>query len=426
MAKLNYIDHKYQYWRVHLMVAMYIGYAGFYLTRKTFNYVTPELINDLHIDKNDIGIISTLFYLTYGLSKFLFGIFSDRANPRYFMAIGLIMTGITNLLFGFSSSLILLTLLVIVNACFQGWGWPPCAKLLMMWYSRKERGVWWSIWNTAHNFGGALVPIIVGFLALHYSWRVGFFTVGALGVFIGFFLLLRLRNTPESMGLPSIGQWRNDHLELVHEEEEKTLLWRHILSRYVFCNKYIWLLALSYTLVYVVRTAINDWGNIYLTEKYHYDLIAANSAITFFEIGGFVGSLAAGWGSDKLFLSNRSPMALIFSVGIFFSITALWLMPKESYLLQCILFFAVGFFVFGPQMLIGMAAAECSHKLSPGAATGFVGLFAYLGAGLAGYPLALILDNFHWSGFFTVVICCSLGISLLLLPFLIVKRDILD
>ena len=69
-------------------------------------------------------------------------------------------------------------------------------------------------------------------------------------------------------------------------------------------------------------------------------------------------------------------------------------------------------------MLIGMAAAECSHKNSAGAATGFVGLFAYMGAALAGYPLALILQQYHWTGFFTVISCASVIIGLLLLPFL--------
>jgi len=65
-----------------------------------------------------------------------------------------------------------------------------------------------------------------------------------------------------------------------------------------------------------------------------------------------------------------------------------------------------------------MAAAECSHKDSAGAATGFVGLFAYMGAALAGYPLALVLEAFHWKGFFVVISVCAAIIGLLLLPFL--------
>ena len=133
---------------------------------------------------------------------------------------------------------------------------------------------------------------------------------------------------------------------------------------------------------------------------------------------GFIGALVAGWGSDKLFNGNRGPMNLIFAAGILLSVGSLWLMPFASYVMQATCFFTIGFFVFGPQMLIGMAAAECSHKEAAGAATGFVGLFAYLGASLAGWPLAKVLDTWHWSGFF-VVISIAAGISaLLLLPFL--------
>ena len=124
-----------------------------------------------------------------------------------------------------------------------------------------------------------------------------------------------------------------------------------------------------------------------------------------FELGGFIGALVAGWGSDKLFNGNRGPMNLIFAAGILLSVGSLWLMPFASYVMQATCFFTIGFFVFGPQMFIGMA-------------TGFVGLFAYLGASLAGWPLAKVLDTWHWSGFF-VVISIAAGISaLLLLPFL--------
>lgn len=409
---------RYRYWRIHIMVSMYIGYAVFYLTRKNFSYAMPAIITDLGWDKADIGLMGTLFYLTYGISKFISGIVSDRSNPRYFMGLGLIATGIINILFGLSSSIVALSILWVLNAWFQGWGWPACSKLLTTWYSRSERGGWWSVWNTAHNLGGAMIPIIVGYTVLHYGWRYSFFIPGVIAVIVGCLLCWRLRDKPTTMGLPSIGHWRKDYLEIAHENTGKGLSQKQILTRYVLSNKYIWLLGLSYILVYIVRTAINDWGNLYLTEQYGYSLITANSALSLFEIGGFLGSLVAGWGSDKIFSGNRGPMILLFSMGIFLSVAALWLMPIASFALQAVCLFAIGFFVFGPQMLIGMAAAECSHKDSVGAATGFVGLFAYMGAALAGYPLAIITQNFHWTGFFVVISVAAAAIGLLLLPFL--------
>ncbi|HIF9110618.1 TPA: MFS transporter [Photobacterium damselae] len=412
------IDQKYHYWRFHIMVSMYIGYAGFYFSRKTFNYAMPAMMADLGLDKADIGLIGTLFYITYGCSKFFSGIISDRSNPRYFMGLGLIATGIINIVFGLSSSLYMLAILWVLNAWFQGWGWPSCSKLLTTWYSRSERGFWWALWNTAHNVGGALIPLVVGYLTLHFGWRYGFILPGIIAVVIGLFICWRLRDKPVTLGLPSVGRWRKDHLEIAQENEGLGLSSRDILHKYVIKNKYIWLLAFSYVLVYIVRTGINDWGNLYLTEQFHYSLISANGAISLFEIGGFVGSLVAGWGSDKLFGGNRGPMNLIFAIGIFLSVAALWLMPFKSYVLQSACFFAIGFFIFGPQMLIGMAAAECSHKNSAGAATGFVGLFAYMGAALSGYPLAIVVEHYHWTGFFTVLVAVSAVIGLLLLPFL--------
>lgn len=418
VTEAEQVDEMYCYWRFHIMFTMYIGYAVFYLTRKSFNYAMPAMIADLGLDKADIGMMGTLFYITYGCSKFLSGIISDRSNPRYFMGLGLIATGVVNILFGFSSSLLALTSLWVLNAWFQGWGWPPCSKLMTTWYSRSERGLWWSLWNTAHNVGGALIPLLVGYLTLHYSWRYGFIVPGLIAVIVGLVLCWRLRDKPSTLGLPTVGRWRRDRLELAHESEGLGLSHSAILNKYVLGNKYIWLLAFSYVLVYIVRTAINDWGNLYLTEQHGYGLITANTALSLFEVGGFVGSLVAGWGSDKLFGGNRGPMNLIFSIGIFLSVAALWLMPMTGFALQAGCFFAIGFFVFGPQMLIGMAAAECSHKDSAGAATGFVGLFAYMGAALAGYPLALVMEHYHWAGFFTVISSAAAVVGLLLLPFL--------
>jgi len=410
------VDQTYKYWRLHIMFSMYIGYAIFYFTRKSFNYAMPDMIADLGMSKGDIGIIGTMFYLTYGCSKFLSGIVSDNSNPRYFMGIGLIMTGIINILFGLSSSLSVFMLLWVFNAFFQGWGWPPCSKLLTTWYSHSERGFWWAIWNTSHNLGGALIPLLVGVVTLYYGWRMGMVVPGVIGIMVGLFLCWRLRDKPQTMGLPSVGVWRNDRHEIAHEAIDTNLSTSEILKKYVLGNKYIWLLAASFMLVYIIRTAVNDWGNLYLTEQKGYGLVKANSALSFFEMGGFLGSLVAGWGSDRFFNGNRGPLNVLFCVGVLFPILALWMVPHVDYLLQAVCFFGIGFFIFGPQMMIGLAAAECSHKNAAGASTGFVGLFAYMGAALSGYPLALVIEQFNWQGFFTTISVAAVFSAMLLLP----------
>lgn len=412
------IDDRYRYWRSHILLTIWLGYGLFYFTRKGFNAVVPEILATDVMTRSDIGLLATLFYATYGLSKFLAGIVSDRSNARYFMGLGLIATGVINILFGFSTSLWAFASLWVLNAFFQAWGSPVCARLLTTWYSRTERGGWWALWNTAHNIGGALIPMMMGAVALHYGWRSGMMIAGVMAIIGGLFVCWRLRDRPQSLGLPAVSEWRNDALDIAQQQEGIGLTQKEILYKYVLANPYIWLLSLCYVLVYIVRAAINDWGNLYMSETLDVGLVTANSAVTMFELGGFIGALVAGWGSDKLFNGNRGPMNLIFAAGILLSVGSLWLMPFHTYVMQAACFFTIGFFVFGPQMLIGMAAAECSHKDAAGAATGFVGLFAYLGASLAGWPLAWVIDIWSWTGFF-VVISIAAGISaLFLLPFL--------
>lgn len=417
------IDSSYKYWRLHVMASIWMGYAIFYFTRNSYKSIMPKMLDDLGLQLSDVGMLSTIFYIVYGSSRFIGGIMSDQANPRYFMGIGLIITGIINILFGLSSSVPMFAMLWALNAFFQGWGWPPCTKILTTWYSRNERGFWWALCNTSHNVGGAVIPLLAGFLAVHYGWRYGMIVPGCIGIGVGFIICMILRDRPESMGLPRVGEWRNDELEMEQVKKSATNLstWT-ILKKYVLVNKYIWLLAISYVLVYVVRIGVNDWSNLYLVREHKVDLLVANSAITMLEIGGFIGTIVAGWGSDKLFKGNRVPMNIIFMLGIMLSVLALWLLPLTSYAALGAVFFCIGFFIFGPQMLTGMAAAEVAHKEYAGTATGFVGLFGYLGAACTGLPVAGVISSFGWNGFFIVMAAASLLSAILIIPIINPKK----
>lgn len=418
------VDTTYKKWRIKILIGMYVGYTAYYFTRKSLNFIAPNLLADHILTKEMLGIMSTLFYIVYGLSKFFSGILSDKSNPRWFMGGGLIITGIVNILFGFSSSSALFITLWIINAYFQGWGWAPCSKLLTSWYSKSERGTWWSIQNTSHNVGGALIPIIVGLITLHYGWRLGMIVPGITAIICGLFVCWRLRDKPETMGLPTVGHWRNDELELKQEAASVKTDTKTIIINYILKNKAIWLLSLTYVMVYVVRTSINDWSNIYLTEARGFDILSANSTISYFEIGGFLGSLFAGWGSDFFFKGRRGPINLIFAIGVVVALFLLWKLNTASYIIYSCIYFMTGFFIFGPQMLVGIMAAEASHKDAAGAAVGFVSLFGYVGAALSGYPVAKAIEAFHWHGFFTIILGTSVLAAICLLPFVFSKNKV--
>jgi len=94
------VQKEYKYWRIRIFYTMFIGYVFYYFTRKSFTFAMPALMLDLGLDKAQLGILGSILYITYGISKFVSGVMSDQSNPRYFMAIGLIITGFTNIFFG--------------------------------------------------------------------------------------------------------------------------------------------------------------------------------------------------------------------------------------------------------------------------------------------------------------------------------------
>jgi OPA family sugar phosphate sensor protein UhpC-like MFS transporter len=409
------VKQKYRYWRWRTFYGMYIGYVFYYFSRKSFTFAMPSLISELGFTKDELGLLASILSVCYGASKFLSGVLSDRSNPRYFMGFGLMLTGILNICFGFSSSILFFAIFWGLNGYFQGFGWPPCARLLTHWYSQKERGTWWGFWNTSHSVGGALIPLISAACCQIWGWREAMFVPGVLCIIAGLFIINRLRDTPISMGLPPVEKYKHDFSDKKKEAENPASA-RDILFNHVLKNKFLWILATSYFFIYVIRIAINDWSALFLVETKGYSILAAGGCVFWFEIGGIFGSLAAGWASDKIFEGRRGPVNVLFSLAVIFALGAFWAAPKGMAVIDSLLMFTIGFLIFGPQMLIGMVAAELSGKKAAGSATGFVGLVAYIGAATAGYPLGKICQVFGWQGFFTAVAVCGALSVLLLLP----------
>ena len=297
----------------------------------------------------------TLFYITYGCSKFFSGIISDRANPRYFH--GIRPDGDQGHQYPVRP------LVGTLDVCrpldrqrlLSGLGWP-CSKLLTSWYSRTERGVWWSVWNTAHNVGGRFIPSSSAPIALQHGWRYGMIVPGLIAIVAGC-------SSAGGCGIPEPpwgrSRWESGAMTPWSWPSRPRMRALPPPDPAQICAEqpYIWLLACCYVLVHVVRTAINDWGNLYMTGAARLQSDERQLGHLRCSRWGFIGALVAGWGSGQAVQRQPGPMNLIFAVGILLAVGSLWLMPFFSYVMQAACFFTIGFFVFWPQMLIGMAAA---------------------------------------------------------------------
>ena len=202
------VDGSYKKLRWQVFTGIFIGYAGYYLVRKNFSMAMPDLIAQGY-SKSDLGIALSGVSIAYGLSKFLMGNVSDRSNARVFLSLGLVLSAISMIVMGVfafaTSSIAIMFLLLFINGWFQGMGWPACGRVMVHWFSIKERGFKMSIWNTAHNIGGGLVgPLAIAGLAIFGSWESKFYFPGFIALIVALLAFILIRDTPQSCVLPPI------------------------------------------------------------------------------------------------------------------------------------------------------------------------------------------------------------------------------
>ncbi|MFA6003562.1 MAG: phosphoglycerate transporter protein PgtP [Elusimicrobiota bacterium] len=412
------VDRSYRRYRWQMMAAAFWGYAGFYIVRSNFSLAKPYLIKEMHLTTGDVGLIATALSLAYGISKFVMGSVSDRSNPRYFMATGLILSGAVNILFGGLASVWAMAFWWFINGWCQGMGWAPCARTLTHWFSDRERGTKFALWNVAHNVGGGIVGPVVSFaLAMIGIWTCTFYVPGIIAVGVGLLLLVFMRDTPQSVGLPSIEEFKNDYPDTGVADRERELTTKEILFQFVFSSRMLWILALANVFVYVVRYGVLNWAPTYLTAVKGSSHDIARWQFFVYEYAGIPGTLLAGWLSDRFFHGRRGPVSVMYMLGVTAAVLVYWKNPAGHAWVDAAALSVIGFLIYGPVMLIGVAAVDCVPKKAAGTAAGFTGLFGYVGgATIAELGIGKVVQYFGWTGGFGIILgSCALACMFLVL-----------
>ena len=402
---------RYRYWRTRQLYTTFIGYAIFYFVRKNIPLALPLMERDLHLPKADLGKILTFHDIVYGISKFLNGMLGDRSNARYFMALGLLMSAVTNVFFGMNSTLGVLIAFWVLNGWFQGMGFPPCARVLSHWFSPRERGTFWGLWNTSHQVGLAAILVLAGYLGEWLGWRWIFYVPAAIAGAVALLVVERLRDTPASVGLPPVEVYSGEkphHPEGAHQEahQSREEFWG-FLVRHVFKNPYIWCACISNFFIYVVRYGFVNWAPSYLQSR-QISLAGAGWMMAGFEVAGLLGSLVAGWLTDRFFGSRRGPVCLLYMLATTACIFAFWKLPSGSPWMYSVMLLLVGFLIYGPQFLVGVFTADLATRRAAASAIGMTGFFGYLSGVLSGWGLGKIVDLYGWDGAFQVLVVCAL------------------
>ena len=240
------------------------------------------------------------------------------------------------------------------------------------------------------------------------AWQWAFWIPGIIALLGALGLFVFLRDTPKSVGLPELETAKT----ALDNDEGDAAARRAYVQKMVYKNPIIWGLAIANFFVYVVRFSVLDWGPKFLTEAFNMPFEKAGYAVAAFEIMAIVGTLVAGWVTDKLFAgrAHRTCLMCMIGTGLFMGAFYFFYLHQgvASHAVVIASLAMAGFFIYGPQALIGIAASNHATKKAAATANGLVGIFGYLSTAVSGVGIGWLADNFGWNYVFAGVIAMAI------------------
>jgi OPA family sugar phosphate sensor protein UhpC-like MFS transporter len=305
------------------------------------------------------------------------------------MSVALIFSAIANLVFGNVNNFYLFAALWAFNGWFQSIGSAPSVVSICQWFSNKERGTRYGIWAGAHNIGEGLTFVGTALVVNAFGWRWGFWAPGIACLIVAFIMYLNLSDRPQTYGLPSAADYKQDYSAGKPRTESVRSLQIMVLK-----SPIVWVLGLASACMYMSRYAVNSWAIFYLQEGKGYELIDAASAMAAYPIFGLLGAVFSGVISDRFFGARRNVPTLLYGLLLVFSLSLFYYSPPGYLLVDTIALAGFGFAIGGLIVfLAGLIAVDLMPIGAAGAVKGIIGLFSYLGAAAQDWISGVLIEN---------------------------------
>lgn len=390
------VESTYKSLRSRTFWGVTIAYSLYYVCRMSINVVKQPLIDEGVLTAGELGLIGSALLFVYAVGKFLNGFIADYCNIRRFMATGLFISALANLILGVLGLFKLPAFLIFavfallwgINGWVQSMGSAPGVISLSRWFPQSKRGSYYSLFSTSPYIGEFIsynvLALVVGWL----GWQSGFIVAAVAGLIGTALIMFFVSDTPESKGLPSVQVLSGE--DMTPKDKQPT----RELQKMILKHPGIWVIAISSAFIYITKYAIAGWGVLYLQKQHAFSLEEASQVIAFSAIFGILGTVLAGWLSDRVFKGDRAKPAVL--SGILSSLSLfLFLFVGGGFLMNI---FYVSLFSLSVGVLYcivaGLMAVDIVPRKATGAALGVVGISSYIAAGLQDITSGYLIQGY--------------------------------
>lgn len=171
-----------KHYRWYICLFIFFATVLNYMNRQALSIVAPLIQKDFSLDNEQLGMLFSAFYITYGVAVALIGEVIDRVSVRVAFAVAVAWWSLATALTGLAQNFAQLFGFRLALGVGEAANWPVTARLVSMYLAPKERTLANSIYMGGGSLGLAIVGPLLIWLSLSFGWRAGFVVIGGLSV----------------------------------------------------------------------------------------------------------------------------------------------------------------------------------------------------------------------------------------------------
>ena len=371
-------------WIIYLISCLLFTFSQFY--RSSIAVISPNLVEDLNLDAEDLGLISAAFFYAFAVMQIPVGLYLDRVGPRILMAVLSLAAVVGATLFAYGESAEAL----IIGRLFLGAG-MACnlmgpLKLITTWFSPHYFATLSAIFVSVGTAGNIAAATPLVWLTELFGWRTTF-------------LLFALSNLIVAILFFWVAKDRPDDMPVSHPADASERLSVALSGIFqLFSSKEYWLISMGTFFRYGIYASVQAlWAGPFLMGTMDLSPIMTGNLLLAMSIGLILGSPICGWLSDSILRSRKYVIiaGLAMMAGILMTLAAL---PIHTELLMMFaLFFSFGFSSSTGQIMYAHIKERMPLENAGAAMTG-INFFTMTGVAFFLHGLGWAIKEFYPGG----------------------------
>ena len=398
-------------WIIFTIASSHYFLSQFY--RVSNAVIAPELIQDLSLDTQGLGLLSAAFFYAFALAQIPISLLLDKVGPRLMMTVLSLLGILGALVFSMADALgiglIGRILLGIGMAC----NLMGPFKLLTEWFEPLVFATLTGLIVSIGTLGNmiAATPLVV--LVEQMGWRHSFQLIAGITLILTILLFVVVRDRP--------GQPSGDN-----SSAEPSISMKQALSNLglLLSNRDYWFISVATFVRYGTFAAFQAlWAGPFLIEVMGYSAISTGNLILLLNVGFIIGSPLWGALSDRVFKTRKGLVVFTLIIMGLISLLLATISPETGLFVLAIIFFAFGLVSSGGLLMYPHIKDLMPQNMAGAAMTG-INFFTMLGPAVFLQGLGIFMQRLYpeasrgpaaFDASFLVCLVCLAGSALLYL-----------